>query len=147
MFDEKCSMTWFQCLISAFLHGSASLGDGGSVFLSIQNAFYITKCHDFILVLSCSALSANDVKRSCRRSMITFVLKKMLQWTENYRAFMSRSTTKAIKWHVRPAKTQISLVIHPVWSYFAWRSLGSQGPKASSRCHFVGFVVLWLLLI
>ena len=36
--------------------------------------------------------------------------------------------TKATKWHVRPAKTQISLGIHPVWSessLSAWRKLGS----------------------
>ena len=34
--------------------------------------------------------------------------------------------TKPTKWHVRPAKTQISLGIHPVWSVFtsAWRKLG-----------------------
>ena len=29
---------------------------------------------------------------------------------------MSRSVTKPTKWHVRPAKTQISLGIRPVWS-------------------------------
>ena len=29
---------------------------------------------------------------------------------------MSRLTTKPTKWHMRPAKTQISLGIHPVWS-------------------------------
>ena len=28
---------------------------------------------------------------------------------------MSRLVTKPTKWHVRPAKTQISLGIHPVW--------------------------------
>ena len=36
--------------------------------------------------------------------------------------------TKPIKWHVHPAKTQISLGIHPVWSessLSAWRKLGS----------------------
>ena len=41
---------------------------------------------------------------------------------------MSRLTTKPTKWHVRPAKTQISLGIHPVWSessLSAWRKLGS----------------------
>ena len=32
---------------------------------------------------------------------------------------------------LRPPKTQISLGIHPVWSVFAVRSVGSQGPKAS----------------
>ena len=36
--------------------------------------------------------------------------------------------TKQTKWHVRPARIQISLSIHPVWSEFslsAWRKLGS----------------------
>ena len=36
--------------------------------------------------------------------------------------------TKQTKWHVRPAKTQISLGIRPVWSessLSAWRKLGS----------------------
>ena len=36
--------------------------------------------------------------------------------------------SKPTKWHVRPAKTQISLGIHPVWSessLSAWRKLGS----------------------
>ena len=32
---------------------------------------------------------------------------------------MSRLLTKPTKWHVRPAKTQISLGIRPVWSVFA----------------------------
>ena len=35
--------------------------------------------------------------------------------------YMSRLTTKPTKWHVRPAKTQISLCIRPVWSVFAVR--------------------------
>ena len=41
---------------------------------------------------------------------------------------MSRLMTKSTKWHVRPAKTQISLGIHPVWLeslLSAWRKLGS----------------------
>ena len=41
---------------------------------------------------------------------------------------MSRLATKPTKWHVRPAKTQISLGIRPVWSessLSAWRKLGS----------------------
>ena len=41
---------------------------------------------------------------------------------------MSCLMTKPTKWHVRPAKTQISLGIHPVWSESspsAWRKLGS----------------------
>ena len=41
---------------------------------------------------------------------------------------MSHSMTKPTKWHVRTAKTQISLGIRPVWSeslLSAWRNLGS----------------------
>ena len=41
---------------------------------------------------------------------------------------MSCLMTKPTKWHVHPAKTQISLVTHPVWSessLSAWRKLGS----------------------
>ena len=50
---------------------------------------------------------------------------------EATRAFynhMSRLVTKQTKWHVRPAKTQISLGIRPVWSessMAAWRKIGS----------------------
>ena len=41
---------------------------------------------------------------------------------------MSRLMTKPTMWLVRPAKTQISQGIHPVWSessLSAWRKLGS----------------------
>ena len=75
--------------------------------------------------------------------------------------------TKPTKWHVRPAKTQISLGIRPVWSessLSAWRKLGSlathwahrkdwdwAGAQADlSLCwahsHFVGFVTRWLIV-
>ena len=33
-----------------------------------------------------------------------------------YLTHLSRRTTKQTKWHVRPAKTQLNLGIHPVWS-------------------------------
>ena len=42
--------------------------------------------------------------------------------------YMSRLMTKPTKWHVRPARTQISLGICPVWSessLSAWRKPGS----------------------
>ena len=41
---------------------------------------------------------------------------------------LSSLTTKPTKWHVHPAKTQISLGIRPVWSessLSAWRKFGS----------------------
>ena len=77
---------------------------------------------------------------------------------------MSRLMTKPTNWHVRPAKTQISLGICPVWSeslLSTWRKLGSSAthwvhsedsnqtgwmPRliwvfAGHTCHFVGFVM------
>ena len=90
--------------------------------------------------------------------------------TDNCEGFhyMSRLVTKPTKWHVRPAKTQISLGIRPVWSdssLSGWTKLGSLAihwahsedsdptgrmPRliwvfAGRTCHFVGFV--WRRLI
>ena len=84
--------------------------------------------------------------------------------------YLSLSMTKPIKWPVCPAKTQISLGIHPVWSEYslsAWRKVGSlkkathkphsedsdqtgRMPRliwvfAGRTCHFVGFVI-WRLI-
>ena len=79
---------------------------------------------------------------------------------------MSQCVTKPTKWHVHPAKTQISLGICPVWSeslLSAWRKLGSlathwvhnkdsdqtgQMPRLIwvftwCTCRFVGFVMCW----
>ena len=72
-------------------------------------------------------------------------------------------TTKPTKWPVRPAKTQTSLGIRPVWSEFccpyentwslsypltplsAQRRLRSDWSESSLGArHFVGFVVQWL---
>ena len=80
---------------------------------------------------------------------------------------LSRIVTKPTKWHVRSAKTQISLGIRPVWSessLSAWRKLGSLAThQAHSKdsdqtgwmprliwvfagriCHFVCFVTMRL---
>ena len=71
--------------------------------------------------------------------------------------------TKPTKWHMRRAKTQISLGIRPVWSessLSAWRKLGSLATKWAhsedsdqtvrmslrwAHNHFVGFVMLRLI--
>ena len=81
---------------------------------------------------------------------------------------LSRRTTKPTKWHVCPAKTQISLGIRPVCSessLSAWRSIGSLatywansevsdqtvrmprliGDFAGRTDHFVGFVMRLLI--
>ena len=44
----------------------------------------------------------------------TIANRKLLM--KSWMNYMSRLMTKPTKWHVRPAKTQISLGIHPVWS-------------------------------
>ena len=76
---------------------------------------------------------------------------------------MSHLMAKQTKWHVRPAKTQISLGIRPVCSessLSAWRKLGSLATQWSDQtgrmprliwvfagrtCHFVCFVVRRLI--
>ena len=82
---------------------------------------------------------------------------------------MSHLTTKPTKWHVRPAKTQISLGIRPVWpasSLSTWKpgSLATHWayiedsdqtgwmPRliwvfAGCTCHFVCFVMRWLIFL
>ena len=60
---------------------------------------------------------------SAKRNMLATLIRWIVTWYK-----MSRLMTKPTKWHVRPAKTQISLGIRPVWSEFsqsAWRKLGS----------------------
>ena len=81
---------------------------------------------------------------------------------------MGRLLTKPTKWHVRPAQSQISLGIRPVWSdslLSAWRNIGSSTthwphckdsdqtgrmPRliwvfAGCTDHFVGFVMRRLI--
>ena len=61
--------------------------------------------------------------------------------------YMSRLISKPTKWHVRPAKTQISLGILPVWSeswLSAWRKLWSSAThwvhsKDSDQRHICDF--------
>ena len=60
--------------------------------------------------------------------IIKCLVDTMLQFVLNMYTDLSRIVTKPTKWHVRPAKTQISLGIRPVWSEFslsAWRKLES----------------------
>ena len=53
---------------------------------------------------------------------------RLLVYQHTVVSHLSCLMTKPVKWHVRPAKTQISLGIRPVWSepsLSAWRKLGS----------------------
>ena len=83
---------------------------------------------------------------------------------------LSRLVTKSTKWHVRSAKTQISLGIRPVWSEFLlctqWVAKDPSFLHAESEdsdqtgrmprliwvfaghtCHLVGFVMMRLIFI
>ena len=83
---------------------------------------------------------------------------------------MNRLKTKPTKWHVRPAKTHISLGIRPVWSHSSLcaqrvakhpRSLHADSKdsdqtgrnvsliwvSAGRTCHFVGFVMRRLIYL
>ena len=107
---------------------------------------------------SCPTLTCSRYKISCF-DLLLF---------EVHLSDLSRLMTKPTKWHVRPAKTQISLGIRPVWSessLSAWRKLGSLAthwahsegsdqigrmPRlswvfAGCTCRFVDFVVRRLI--
>ena len=49
--------------------------------------------------------------------------------------YLSRLMTKPTKWHVRPAKTQISLGILPVWSESSLSALRNIGSLATHWAH------------
>ena len=83
-----------------------------------------------------------------------FLVIVLVWWTRVYK--MSRRMTKQTKWPVRPAKTQISLGIRPVWSehsrcaqWVAKDSEVSSGgqPRLWSNWADFGFVMLWLKLL
>ena len=63
------------------------------------------------------------------------MLRYFFLWTGSLK--LSRRMTKPTKWHVRPAKTQISLGIHPVWSesslYAQWVAKDSRFLHADSE--------------
>ena len=71
---------------------------------------------------------------------------KLLSQTVHH-CYVSRLMTKPTKWHVRPAKTQISLDIRPVWSessLSAWGKLGSLASIPNSKfIHFSGYTIIY----
>ena len=90
------------------------------------------------------------------------IYQKHVQYLE-----LSQRMTKPTKWHVRPANTQISLGIRPVWSESSlcaqrvskdlnFLHADSEDSDQTGRvprlirvfagrtCHFIGFVIRWL---
>ena len=61
----------------------------------------------------CGEGNAIASKGQCETSEFKNHTTLLISWRRNH---MSRLLTKPTKWHVRPAKTQISLGIRPVWS-------------------------------
>ena len=109
---------------------------------------------------------------------LLIVITSLLEKISNCLAFslsrkvcnVSRPVTKPIKWHVRPAKTQISLGIRPVWSESSlcaqWVAKDPSFLHADSEYsdqtwwmprliwvfawrtgHFVGFLMRWLMYV
>ena len=81
---------------------------------------------DLILVVDFQSFITRETTfvTSCLLSCSPSFFWKGIYSTED----VSQRMTNPTKWHVRPAKTQISLGIRPVWSessQSAWRKLGS----------------------
>ena len=115
-------------------------------------------------IMSCALKSYNQPKKYRNKRIKPQTACLPCYPTDNWQ--MNRIMTKPTKWHVCPAKTQISLGICPVWSVFAvrmkkaWvlsypfsaqRGLWSDWVDAEAdlrlcwaHSHFVGFVMKWL---
>ena len=129
-----------------------------------------------VLVLVCRAereirsdrqtLTENTPEVSQSRRTALLWHRKKKGWTKQ--TYEPAHDKKITKLHVRPAKTQISLGICPVWSessLSAWRTAGSLAihwahnkdsghtelmPRliwvfAGRTCHFVGFATYWFI--
>ena len=67
-------------------------------------------------------------------------------------SYLSRLMTKSTKWHVRPAKTQISLGIFPVWSESSLSAWRKHRPLATHWAHSedsdqIGRMLIWVFRI
>ena len=110
--------------------------DGATASWVINQYFRGVKClaqgHNTAAVgleppTSCSGVrhSTSEPPRSPNFNiLITFIL-----------IYLRRLTTKPIKWHVRPAKTQINLGIRPVWSESSLSTWGRLKSLAIIRAH------------
>ena len=114
--------------------------------------------------MGCEALPILLVLNNLPFSSSVALSNTLVKFAETREKHLSHLMTKPTKSHVRPAKTQISLGIHPAWSessLSAWRNLGplathwvhsedsdqtGRMPRliwvfAGRTCHFIGFVV------
>ena len=127
-------------------------------------SFVSVVCNCFKYILwnyTCSDFTRIAIRTTCEISLFEIIVCKEL--------YMSRLMTKPTKWHVRPAKTHISLGIRTVWSESLlcaqWAAKDpsflhedSEDSDQTERiprlisvftgrtCHFVGFVMRRLIL-
>ena len=86
--------------------------------MSTRNMFLWRIIENYPSVISKYPLYLSTAKSNSFLIIMTINLKWLLQ-ARSHLQQMSHHMTKPTKWHVRPAKTQISLGIRPVWSVFA----------------------------
>ena len=92
-----------------------------------SQAAVTTLCHDNGFLIMRIKLM-NSVSQFPYKSDFLFQSFWFLDFTHSawsWNKLLEPPHDKTKKWHVRPAKTQISLGIHPVWSVFAVHSVGS----------------------
>ena len=80
----------------------------------------------------------------CKCEMIALSIDQLLNYRKMHQ--MSHILTKPTKWHVRQAKTQISLGIHAFFMRTVKTDQNGQMPRliwvfAGRTCQFVGFVI------
>ena len=113
---EQHNLIWTFCLIKSksdlhqhwFSFTFQAILSVASIFKQFQVNFCFIKSknnlHQHWFCFTCQAILSVGPRN--RHKILLYV-------------HMSRSTTKPTKWSVHPAKNQISLGIHPVWSIFA----------------------------
>ena len=159
----------FGCCISKGspfrLFDSEVLITTGKALITFCVDFFLIKCFDRQLYFSAKMISLGfyfshaktlfyifDINKSIFQQIIINSMKTVCN--------VSRVTTKPTIWHVRPAKTTISLGIRSIWSESSlspWRNIKSlathwahsEDSDPSLRWahtgHFVGFVTLRLM--
>ena len=117
---SKLTILIERCQIQGFLQHEPL-----TIFLVCQLVLFLTFVTGYVHAPDC--MFRRD--SSFASSALTMWSPKFQAWLQfRDRTNLSRNTTKPTKWHVRPAKTQISLGIRPVWSESSlstWRKLGS----------------------
>ena len=113
-----------------------------------QYGSYETKYPNKQSILYCKIWNKADYRcvqsKSNTESLSNSVVWILAKLTLSCKNHLSRLMIKPTKWHVRAAKTQISLGIYPVWSESSlstWRNLRS----LATHSHFVGFVMRRLI--